>query len=200
MHPEKSSRSITRLYLSTSTSSKRGTAPPPARESVGSVTSDPGVLKKRPSSGTAAREKVADSPTTPLGAKAKALDQIGKPDLEGWLRKKGERYNSWKPRYLVLKGPDLYYLRSKSVSAHLHCSKCSADLKHNLQEAKIKGYINIVGYKVIADENADPGKYGFRIIHDTERPHYFSSEEQGVVREWMKAIMKATIGRDYSRS
>ena len=42
------------------------------------------------------------------------LEQIGKPDHLGWLRKKGERYNTWKLRYLVLRGPHLYYLRSDS--------------------------------------------------------------------------------------
>jgi hypothetical protein len=42
------------------------------------------------------------------------LEQIGKADFSGWLRKKGERYNTWKLRYLVLKGPHLYYLRSDS--------------------------------------------------------------------------------------
>lgn len=36
-------------------------------------------------------------------------------------------------------------------------------------------------------------------MHDTEKAHFFSSVEQSVVREWMKALMKATIGRDYSR-
>lgn len=63
---------------------------------------------------------------------------------------------------------------------------------------KIKGYLNIVGYKVLADENVDPGRYGFRIIHDTEKSHLFSSDEQLIVREWMKALMKATITRDYT--
>ena len=67
-----------------------------------------------------------------------------------------------------------------------------------MQETKIKGYLNIVGYKVLADENVDPGRYGFRIVHDTEKAHYFSSDEQLVVREWMKALMKATITRDYT--
>lgn len=67
-----------------------------------------------------------------------------------------------------------------------------------MQETKIKGYVNIVGYKVLADENVDPGRYGFRIVHDTEKPHLFSSEEQLIVREWMKALMKATITRDYA--
>jgi hypothetical protein len=57
----------------------------------------------------------------------------------------------------------------------------------------------VQGYKVIADENTNPGKYGFRIIHETEVSHYFCFEEQLPVREWMKALMKATIDRDYSR-
>lgn len=35
-------------------------------------------------------------------------------------------------------------------------------------------------------------------MHDNDKPHAFSSEEKGAVREWMKAIMKATIGRDYT--
>ncbi|KAG8738831.1 polar growth protein [Ceratobasidium sp. 414] len=109
----------------------------------------------------------------------RAVDQIGEPDYNGWMRKKGDRYNSWKLRYFVLKGPHLYYLRSRT-------------------ETKIKGYVNITGYKVIADENANPGRYGFRIVHDTLKPHFFSSEEQVVVREWMKALMKATIARNFS--
>ncbi|CAE6489172.1 unnamed protein product [Rhizoctonia solani] len=117
----------------------------------------------------------ADGP----GSGARALDQIGEPDYSGWMRKKGDRYNSWKLRYFVLKGPHLYYLRSRT-------------------ETKIKGYINITGYKVIADENANPGRYGFRIVHDNAKPHFFSSEEQVVVREWMKALMKATILRNYN--
>ncbi|EGO02305.1 hypothetical protein SERLA73DRAFT_178176 [Serpula lacrymans var. lacrymans S7.3] len=110
------------------------------------------------------------------------IEQIGVPDHNGWMRKKGEHYNSWKLRYFIIKGPHLYILRS-----------------NNKAETKIKGYIHIVGYKVIADENIDPGRYGFRLVHDTDKTYYFSSEEQLVIREWMKAIMKATIGRDYSK-
>ncbi|CAE6506040.1 unnamed protein product, partial [Rhizoctonia solani] len=66
-----------------------------------------------------------------------------------------------------------------------------------VQETKIKGYVNITGYKVIADKNANPGRYGFRIVHDTAKPHFFSSKEQVVVRKWMKALMKPTILRKY---
>jgi len=43
------------------------------------------------------------------------LTQIGTPDLEGWMRKKGGFYNTWKKRYFVLKGAHLYWLRSNSV-------------------------------------------------------------------------------------
>ena len=68
-----------------------------------------------------------------------------------------------------------------------------------MQETRIKAYINLVGYKVIADENLDPGRYGFKIVHDTDKMHFFSSDEQSVIREWMKAFMKSTIERDYSR-
>jgi hypothetical protein len=44
------------------------------------------------------------------------IDQIGKPDYTGWMRKKADRYNSWKMRYFILKGPHLYFLRSNNAS------------------------------------------------------------------------------------
>ncbi|KAG9021534.1 polar growth protein, partial [Tulasnella sp. UAMH 9824] len=147
-----------------------------------------GGLRKQilssPPETTPSGRRPAPPPPAPLELEAKpgmtALDQIGQPDHSGWMRKRGESFNAWKLRYFVLKGPHLYYVKT-------------------LNESKIKGYINITGYKVIADENVHPGRYGFRIVHDTEKPHYFSSVEQTVVREWMKALMKATIDRDYSR-
>ncbi|KIK57636.1 hypothetical protein GYMLUDRAFT_75254 [Collybiopsis luxurians FD-317 M1] len=121
-------------------------------------------------------------PLSPLKPGQSILDQIGEPDHFGWMRKKGDRYNSWKMRYFVLKGPHMYCLRSDSHA-----------------ETKIKGYINIIGYKVTVDENVNPGKYGFRIDHENDKSHYFSSEEKSIIRDWMKAIMKATIGRDYTK-
>ncbi|KAJ8489269.1 hypothetical protein ONZ51_g3007 [Trametes cubensis] len=147
---------------------------------------DPHLLRKRTSSAAEhparsppATSKVAGGPNIKPGQSI--LEQIGTPDHNGWLRKKGDRYNTWKQRYFVLKGPHLYWLRSENKS-----------------ETKIKGYLDITGYKVLADETVDPGRYGFRIVHDQEKPHYFSSDEQLVVREWMKALMKATITRDYT--
>lgn len=46
------------------------------------------------------------------------FDRIGEPDHTGWMRKRGNRINSWKRRYFILKGPHLYFLKSdnKSVS------------------------------------------------------------------------------------
>ena len=35
-------------------------------------------------------------------------------------------------------------------------------------------------------------------MHETDRPHFFSADEHSVIREWMKALMKATIDRDYT--
>lgn len=118
--------------------------------------------------------------TDGTSAEGAVMTRIRPVDHEGWMRKKGERYNSWKPRYLALKGSDLVLLRDPSA-------------------AKIKGYVSMKGYKVIADENTNPGKYGFKILHESEKPHYFSSDDAIIVRDWMKALMKATIDRDTSR-
>lgn len=107
-----------------------------------------------------------------------ALKQIGKPDHAGYMKKKGDRYGSWKTRYFVLKGSHLYYLRSEN-------------------EDRAKGHIDLRGYRVIVDENANPGLYGFRLV-GPDKPHSFSASEQSTVREWMKALMKATIARDYT--
>ncbi|KAG8755383.1 polar growth protein [Serendipita sp. 396] len=153
-----------------------------------------GVLRKRTLSGDPRTPGSAapDTVTTPrvnngvvtLRPGENVLHQfneiLGEADHSGFMLKKGERYNTWKSRFFFLKGTHLYYLRSK-------------------QETRIKGYINIKGYKIIADEATHPGRYGFRIIHDTQKPHFFSSEDQIVIRDWMKALMKATIDRDFAR-
>ena len=135
--PERSARSITRLYLGSGTKkSGRPTTPGgPAKEERNKesfdASRDSTVLRKRNISTTnsiAPFPKPLQPPAaTPLQPGAKialqpgksVLDQIGRPDHAGWLRKKGERYNTWKLRYLVLKGPHLYYLRSngRSVSS-----------------------------------------------------------------------------------
>ena len=47
------------------------------------------------------------------------MSKIGTPDFTGFLKKKGDRYNTWKTRYFVLKGARLYYLRNERVSTTL---------------------------------------------------------------------------------
>lgn len=94
------------------------------------------------------------------------------------MRKKGDRYGTWKMRFFVLKGSHLYYMK-------------------NEEEDRVKGHIDLRGYRVIMDENAHPGSYGFRLVGN-DKPHVFSSSEQTVVRGWMKALIKATIARDYT--
>ncbi|CAD6887614.1 unnamed protein product [Tilletia controversa] len=131
---------------------------------------------------------IGTGPTSPLSPSAgvvggpdsgPVMARIRPVDFEGWIKKKTERYGTWKPRYMALKGPDLVLLRDPTAE-------------------KIKGYVSMKGYKVIADENTNPGKYGFKILHEHEKPHYFSSDDPILVREWMKALMKSTIGRDHS--
>lgn len=139
-----------------------------------------GARQKQASVGSAADFYTAPSQVDGASSEGAVMARIRPVDQEGWMRKKGERYNTWKPRYLALKGSDLVLLRDPSA-------------------AKIKGYVSMKGYKVIADENTNPGKYGFKILHEREKPHYFSSDDAIVVREWMKALMKATIDRDTSR-
>ncbi|SCV72544.1 BQ2448_4081 [Microbotryum intermedium] len=109
---------------------------------------------------------------------ANLMEKIGTPDYSGWMQKKGEKYNTWKQRFFVLKGIYLYYLKSES-------------------EQRVKGVINLKGYRVITDPNIHPGEYAFKIVHDRERSHLFSASEQYTVRNWMREIIKATIARNY---
>ena len=86
---------------------------------------DPALLRKRTSSTTEhptrpalAAANVTGAPN--LKAGQSVLEQIGTPDHNGWMRKKGDRYNAWKLRYFVLKGPHLYWLRSNNKSVRVH--------------------------------------------------------------------------------
>lgn len=42
------------------------------------------------------------------------LVKIGTSDHEGWMRKRGGNFNTWRNRFLVLKGSRLYWLESES--------------------------------------------------------------------------------------
>ncbi|CAG8535456.1 12048_t:CDS:2 [Funneliformis caledonium] len=109
-----------------------------------------------------------------------AVKSIGEPDHEGWLKKQGDKYKTWNSRYCILKGINFYYFKNDK----------------ELEISKMKGYINLTGYRIISDENILHGKYGFKLIHDTEKSHYFAHDDMEALKGWMKAMMKATIARD----
>lgn len=166
---------------------------PKSGESQSSPTFETRSPPAAPSAGVAQMHAEPQSYTTTAeqpvaaAAPAKALTQaerIGEPDYSGWLRKKTDKYNGWKDRYLILKDSYLYVLKTPN-------------------EEKVKGYISLAGYRFISDGTvgsglSDKSKYGFKAIHDTLPTHYFSSSDSVIIRNWMKALMKATIGRDYS--
>ncbi|KAF9343508.1 polar growth protein, partial [Mortierella sp. AD094] len=109
--------------------------------------------------------------------KVVSLERIGKPDYAGWLKKKGDTYRTWKSRWFMLKGVTLYYMNSPKENAS-------------------KDYINLVGYKIIQDENIYAGKYCFKAVHEELRNFYFYTESEHDMKGWLKALMKVTIGRD----
>ncbi|ORE07603.1 PH-domain-containing protein [Rhizopus microsporus var. microsporus] len=101
------------------------------------------------------------------------------PDMEGWLHKQGCRYKKWNKRWFVLKGPNLFYFKSP-------------------KDVRMKGIINLRGYRVIPDESIQPGKYSFKAQHEEERTFYFYTDEESSMKAWMTSLMKATISRDLS--
>ncbi|KAK3815826.1 MAG: hypothetical protein J3R72DRAFT_427490 [Linnemannia gamsii] len=126
-----------------------------------------------------------DTANRPMNGKADpvdkvvSLDNIGKPDYAGWLKKRGDTYRTWKSRWFMLKGVTLYYMNSPKDNAS-------------------KDYINLVGYKIIQDENIYAGKYCFKAVHEDLRNFYFYTESEQDMKGWLKALMKVTIGRDPS--
>ncbi|KAF8463952.1 hypothetical protein DFH94DRAFT_785917 [Russula ochroleuca] len=107
------------------------------------------------------------------------LVKIGTSDHEGWMRKRGGNFNTWRNRFLVLKGSRLYWLESESPLA------------------KVEDHVNVVGCRIVPDENIDPGSYGFKLLRGSDCAHFFSSDDQTVVREWVKALLKPNIKRDH---
>jgi len=75
-------------------------------------------LRKRDSGGGAPQSPVPAPPSNGPGLVRgrSVLEQIGTPDFNGWLMKKGEHYNTWKNRYCVLKGDNLYWMRSNDTT------------------------------------------------------------------------------------
>jgi len=172
-----------------------GEPPQVKQEPIASRRSDP--LLNRNLTDEPEDDPSIDTAEKPKGAAVTdPLTQIGKPDLDGWMRKKSERYGTWKQRYVILKDMYLYLLKSPYVS--LVRTLDIAKSKHALnQEKKVKGWIPLAGYKILPDADSNRGSYGFKMIHPSLPPHYFSSEDPLIVRKFMKALMKSSIKRDY---
>ncbi|KAF9168634.1 polar growth protein [Actinomortierella ambigua] len=110
--------------------------------------------------------------------KVVSLEVIGRPDYAGWLKKRGDgAYRTWKSRWFMLKGVTLYYMNSPKENAS-------------------KDYIDLVGYKIVQDENIYAGKYCFKAVHEDLRNFYFYTDNESDMKGWLKALMKVTIGRD----
>lgn len=76
------------------------------------------LLRKRNSGGETPKSPVFVPPSGGPGLVQgrSVLEQIGTPDFNGWLMKKGEHYHTWKNRYCVLKGHNLYWMRSNGAT------------------------------------------------------------------------------------
>jgi hypothetical protein len=111
--PDRSTRSLSRFYYSSG-----------SRKTSRSTASDIGIPEKRDSKDKkdSAVLRKAGSPTIGSFKSGESiLEQIGQPDHKGWMRKKGEHYNTWKSRYVVLKGPHMYWLKNDNPSVRVVC-------------------------------------------------------------------------------
>lgn len=62
----------------------------------------------------------------------------------------------------------------------------------------MKGIINLRGYRIVCDETIYAGKWCFKAQHDRERTFFFYTDSEFGMKAWIKALMKATISRDYT--
>ncbi|CDH51955.1 phospholipid binding [Lichtheimia corymbifera JMRC:FSU:9682] len=106
-------------------------------------------------------------------------DGFQAPEHEGWLHKQGDKYKTWNKRWFVLKGINLFYFKSP-------------------KDVRMKGIINLRGYRIIVDESIHSSKYCFKAQHDRERTFYFYTDSQESMRKWVNVLMKTTIARDIS--
>ena len=65
-----------------------------------------------------------------------------------------------------------------------------------LQETKVEGHINTIDYHIIPDENINPGRYGFKLEHDSNPTHFLSSDSKPAIRGWITALLKLKIDHD----
>jgi len=98
------------------------------------------LLRKRGSGGEAPKSPVPALPTIGPGLVQgrSVLEQIGTPDFNGWLMKKGEHYNTWRNRYFVLKGHNLYWMRNNSATVRTEFSVLLTEANFNFRRPRSK--------------------------------------------------------------
>ncbi|KAI8098777.1 uncharacterized protein BX664DRAFT_271602 [Halteromyces radiatus] len=108
-----------------------------------------------------------------------STDEFQAPEHEGWLHKQSDKYKTWNKRWFVLKGTNLFYFKSP-------------------KDVRMKGIINLRGYRIIVDETIHSNKYCFKAQHEQERIFYFYTDTKESMKLWLQALMKATIMRDFT--
>lgn len=121
-------------------------------------------------------------------------------DFSGWMSKRGSvAVGTWKSRFFTLHGTRLSYFTSKS-------------------DSREKGLIDITSHRVVPVGDDDrfvalyaasvgAGRYCFKVVppqagtakgvtFTIPKVHYFAVETREELRDWMKALKKATIDRD----
>jgi hypothetical protein len=61
------------------------------------------------------------------------------------------------------------------------------------QETKVEGHVNTIDYRIVPDENINPGKYGFRMLHESGAVHLFSTTDRTAIRGWITALLKLKV-------
>lgn len=108
-----------------------------------------------------------------------AAQESQAPEHEGWLHKQSDKYKTWNKRWFVLKGTNLFYFKSP-------------------KDVRMKGIINLRGYRIIVDDSIHSGKYCFKAQHEHERTFFFYTDTEDSMRKWINVLMKTTIARDIS--
>ncbi|EIE76957.1 hypothetical protein RO3G_01661 [Rhizopus delemar RA 99-880] len=154
--------------------------------SLGDITQNSSGIKLTTSKSTPSRQstltanthKLSVSPFEESSDRASTTESFVAPEHEGWLHKQSDKYKTWNKRWFVLKGTNLFYFKSP-------------------KDVRMKGIINLRGYRIIVDETIHAGKYCFKAQHDFERTFYFYTDSEESMRTWLKMLMKTTIVRDF---
>ena len=85
---------------------------------------DPSILRKRTTPTSPEFPHRGGPESNALKSGQTIMSQIGTPDHNGWMRKKGDHYGSWKVRYFVLKGPHLYWLKTNAQTVGCGVASC----------------------------------------------------------------------------